>query len=74
MWVHEEWRGVGLGRRVLERLERLAGWLGYERVILDIDDTLVEAIAMYERADYVAIERYNDDPYAGRWFAKSLTR
>jgi hypothetical protein len=27
---------------------------------------------MYERAGYHAIERYNDNPYAHRWFAKPL--
>ena len=28
--------------------------------------------AMYERAGYRSIERYNDNPYAERWFAKDL--
>jgi hypothetical protein len=29
---------------------------------------------MYERAGYRHIERYNDNPYAQRWFAKRLSR
>ena len=40
---------------------------------LDTNGTLVEAIAMYERAGYHHIERYNDNPYAQAWFEKSLT-
>lgn len=74
MWVHREWRGLGLGRTLLARLEALALGLGRERVVLDTNGTLVEAISMYERAGYVPIERYNDNPYAQRWFAKVLAR
>jgi DNA-binding MarR family transcriptional regulator/GNAT superfamily N-acetyltransferase len=73
MWVQADFRGTGLGRRMLERLERAAGDLGRSRVVLDTNPTLVEAITMYERAGYHSIERYNDNPYAGRWFAKSLS-
>jgi DNA-binding MarR family transcriptional regulator/GNAT superfamily N-acetyltransferase len=72
MWIHLGWRGLGLGRRLLRRLEAVAGELGYGRVVLDTNETLVEAIAMYERAGYHTIERYNDNPYAQRWFAKDL--
>jgi DNA-binding MarR family transcriptional regulator/GNAT superfamily N-acetyltransferase len=72
MWVHPDWRGLGLGRRLLERLEDVARDLGRTRVVLDTNEVLVEAIAMYERAGYRAVERYNDNPYAQRWFAKDL--
>lgn len=72
MWVHSGWRGVGLGRRMLERLEALVVTVGYERVVLDTNDTLTEAISMYERAGYHTVERYNDNPYAKCWFAKDL--
>ena len=72
MWVHPDWRGAGVGRRLLDHLEREVVALGLERVVLDTNSSLVEAIAMYERAGYEAIERYNDNPYARHWFAKSL--
>ncbi len=29
-------------------------------------------MAMYERAGYVRIDRYNDNPYAEAWFEKQL--
>jgi GNAT superfamily N-acetyltransferase len=72
MWIHPDWRGLGLGGRLLARLEDVARDLGRTRVVLDTNATLVEAIAMYERAGYRSIERYNDNPYAQRWFAKDL--
>ncbi|WP_205474352.1 bifunctional helix-turn-helix transcriptional regulator/GNAT family N-acetyltransferase [Nocardioides sp. SYSU D00038] len=72
MWVDDAWRGAGLGSRMLRHLEALAARLGHRRVVLDTNPTLVEAIAMYERAGYSPIPRYNDNPYAGAWFEKVL--
>ena len=73
MWVDDAWRGAGLGSRMLRELEALAVRRGHGRVVLDTNRTLVEAIAMYERAGYSPVERYNDNPYAQAWFAKVLT-
>ncbi|HEY3528964.1 MAG TPA: helix-turn-helix domain-containing GNAT family N-acetyltransferase [Nocardioides sp.] len=73
MWVDGAWRGCGLGGRMLTALEDAARDLGYREVYLDTNGTLIEAIAMYDRAGYRRIERYNDNPYAEAWFAKRLT-
>jgi DNA-binding MarR family transcriptional regulator/GNAT superfamily N-acetyltransferase len=73
MWVEESWRGAGLGSRMLRELESLAVRLRHARVVLDTNGTLTEAIAMYERAGYRPIERYNDNPYAEAWFEKTLS-
>jgi DNA-binding MarR family transcriptional regulator/N-acetylglutamate synthase-like GNAT family acetyltransferase len=73
MWVDPEWRGCGLAGRLMSALEDRAAELGYREVYLDTNATLVEAIAMYERAGYRRIERYNDNPYAQAWFAKRLS-
>jgi DNA-binding MarR family transcriptional regulator/GNAT superfamily N-acetyltransferase len=72
MWVDPGWRGAGLGSRLLRHLESSARERGYAVVRLDTHSSLAEAIAMYERAGYHAIERYNDNPWARRWFAKDL--
>jgi DNA-binding MarR family transcriptional regulator len=72
MWVHPDWRGAGLGARMLTHLEDRARELGHRRVNLDTNGTLVEAIAMYGRAGYQPIERYNDNPYAEAFFSKEL--
>ncbi len=72
MWVDPDWRGAGLGHRLLRHLESETRRLGYGVVRLDTNATLVEAIAMYERAGYRRIPRYNDNPFASAWFQKPL--
>jgi GNAT superfamily N-acetyltransferase len=72
MWVDGEWRGAGLGSRLLRHLEGLAGDLGHRVVRLDTNETLRGAIALYERAGYVRIDRYNDNPYATHFYEKRL--
>ena len=73
MWVRDDWRGAGLGARMLRRLEDAARSAGHAVVRLDTNSVLTEAIAMYGRAGYHAIGRYNDNPYAQAWFEKDLT-
>lgn len=73
MWVHADWRGVGLGSGMLRRLEDLARERGFTHVVLDTNGTLAEAIAMYDRAGYQRIGRYNDNPYAEAFFLKDLS-
>ena len=73
MWVSESRRGVGSGPRLLGQLEDHARRLGHRRVRLETNGALTEAIAMYQQNGYVEIDRYNDNPYAQRWFEKELT-
>jgi DNA-binding MarR family transcriptional regulator/GNAT superfamily N-acetyltransferase len=72
MWVHGDWRGAGLGSRLLRHLEDQARALGHRIVRLDTNGALAEAIGMYERAGYQAIDRYNDNPWATHFFEKAL--
>lgn len=72
MWVADEVRGQGLGRRLLAELEARSAGLGHRVVRLDTNGELLEAIALYRAAGYTEIERYNDNPYAERFFEKSL--
>ena len=72
MWIDPEWRGVGLAARLLAHLEATAHRVGRARVVLDTNESLTEAIAMYHRFGYVPIARYNDNPYAHHWFEKRL--
>lgn len=53
--------------------EQTAAASGYRAVRLDTNPVLVEAIAMYRKNGYADVERYNDNPYAGLWFEKSLS-
>ena len=72
MWVSPAVRGTGMGRRLLDHLEEWVRRLGHDVVRLDTNSALTQAIAMYESAGYTAIERYNDNPHAERFFEKHL--
>jgi DNA-binding MarR family transcriptional regulator/GNAT superfamily N-acetyltransferase len=72
MWVRDDWRGAGLGSRLLRHLEDQARALGHRTVRLDTNGALTEAIGMYERTGYQAIDRYNDNPWATHFFEKRL--
>ena len=71
MWVHADWRGVGLAGRLLRDLETRSRAMGHRSTILDTNEVLHDAIAMYRRAGYRPIDRYNDNPYAHHWFEKT---
>jgi ribosomal protein S18 acetylase RimI-like enzyme len=72
MWVNPQRRGLGLGRRLLAHLESEIRASGRSTVVLDTNQSLTEAIAMYRSCGYEPIERYNDNPYAQLWFGKRL--
>jgi ribosomal protein S18 acetylase RimI-like enzyme len=72
MWVSPGRRGLGIGRKLLEEIERRAADHGSPAVRLDTNHTLTEAIAMYRSAGYVPVAPFNDDPYADQWFEKHL--
>jgi DNA-binding MarR family transcriptional regulator/ribosomal protein S18 acetylase RimI-like enzyme len=73
MWVAPDARGIGLGRRLLHELERVAREAGASAVRLETNRALKEAIALYRRSGYVEVEAFNDEPYAHHWFQKPLT-
>jgi len=73
MWVSEDVRGQGIGRRILAALEDRAREAGHSVVRLDSNGALPDAHALYRRNCYADIARYNDNPYAHVWFEKNLT-
>ena len=72
MWVAESVRGLGLGRRLLERLEGEALRHGATVTRLETNGALTEAIALYRAAGYEEVEPFNDEPFADHWFEKAL--
>ena len=72
MWTTPEVHGLGIARRVLNRLEALAREAGIRTLRLDTNRVLAEAQAMYRRGGYREIARYNDNPYAHHWFEKDV--
>jgi ribosomal protein S18 acetylase RimI-like enzyme len=74
MWIAPAARGLGVGRRLLRELERLARRRRLRAIRLDTHSSLKEALRLYRSAGYREIGRYNHNPYARHWFEKSLAR
>jgi len=73
MWVDPGSRGLGVGRRLLERLEALARENGVSVLRLETNRTLKEAIGLYRAAGFAEVAPSNDEPYAHHWFEKELS-
>lgn len=72
MWVSPDVRRLGVGRRLLERLEAHARDRGVRRLRLETNRALTEAQALYRAGGYVEIPVYDDEPYADFAFEKRL--
>jgi ribosomal protein S18 acetylase RimI-like enzyme len=72
MWVAASVRGLGVGRRLLDELERRAVERGTSTIRLETNRTLEEAIALYRSAGYYEVAAFNDERYADHWFEKRL--
>lgn len=73
MWVAPSSRGLGIGRRILERLEALARRRRIPVLRLETNKSLKEAQALYRAAGYREVRPFNDEPYAHHWFEKRLS-
>ncbi|HEX6834029.1 MAG TPA: helix-turn-helix domain-containing GNAT family N-acetyltransferase [Rudaea sp.] len=73
MWIAPSARGLGLGRRMLDGLEKAARKRRLRVIRLDTHASLTEALHLYRSAGYRDIARFNDNPYAQHWFEKTLT-
>lgn len=51
--VLPEYRGLGLGRRVIEEAERWIGELGYRRIVID---SRIVAVPFYEKLGYAPVD------------------
>jgi GNAT superfamily N-acetyltransferase len=72
MFVAPAHRGIGLGRRILVALERIAADRGCRAVRLDSSSYLTEAIGLYRAAGYAEVPAYNDNAKADLWFERQL--
>ena len=70
MWVAASSRGLGIGRRILERLEALARRRHIPVVRLETNKSLKEAQALYRGSGYREVRPFNSEPYAHHWFEK----
>ncbi|HSS34081.1 MAG TPA: GNAT family N-acetyltransferase [Solirubrobacterales bacterium] len=72
MFVAPTHRGIGLGRRILTELERIAAERSCHAVRLDTSSYLTEAIGLYRSAGYAEVPAYNDNAKADLWFERPL--
>jgi DNA-binding MarR family transcriptional regulator len=72
MWVSPSCRGLGIGKRILLRLEDLARQRRLPLLRLETNKTLTEAHALYRSSGYREVSPFNDEPYAHYWFEKAL--
>jgi GNAT superfamily N-acetyltransferase len=72
MYVLPESRGMGLGRFLLEALEREARRLGYAGIVLETGDKQPEALGLYVSAGYRPIPCYG--VYASRALSRCFEK
>ncbi|MFZ6990817.1 GNAT family N-acetyltransferase [Curtobacterium sp. RRHDQ66] len=72
VFVTPEGRGRGVGTAIMDELERAAAGLGATSIVLDTNDSLVAAGAMYRSRGYERVEPFNDNPNATAWYRKPV--
>jgi DNA-binding MarR family transcriptional regulator/N-acetylglutamate synthase-like GNAT family acetyltransferase len=72
MWVATRARGLGIGRRILGELERIAHTRRLKILRLETNESLKEAQSLYRTSGYVEVDAFNDEPYAHHWFEKRV--
>ena len=71
LWVHPDARGQGLARRLMAALETRARAMGYQRLKLDSNSALTDAITLYRRMGWADCAPYTSFP-ADVWMTKPL--
>ena len=72
VFVESAARGKGLGRLLMEELERKSREMGIRTLRLDTRTDLIEARGLYASLGFVEGDAHNSDPYANHWFRKDL--
>jgi putative acetyltransferase len=66
LYIRPNFRGLGLGRTLAERILSEAASIGFQRIRLDtVAGVMDDAIALYRRLGFRAIEPYRQNPIAG---------
>lgn len=72
MWVSDSVRGLGIGKRILLKLEEIARQQKLPLLRLETNKSLSEAKALYASNGYKEVRAFNNEPYAHHWFEKKL--
>ncbi len=57
LYLDENYRGRGWGRRMVDRIEQAAWEMGYQRMYLETHTNLEAAVRLYEKCGYHAIPK-----------------
>jgi GNAT superfamily N-acetyltransferase len=58
VFTDEKYRGLGLSKKLMLEVEQLAKKQGYKKLILETNENLVAAVAMYKKLGYQRIENF----------------
>ncbi|KTR51276.1 GNAT family N-acetyltransferase [Curtobacterium oceanosedimentum] len=72
VYVAPEGRGRGVATAVMDTLEQAARDLGATSVVLDTNDSLIAAGAMYRSRGYQRVEPFNANPNATAWYRRPV--
>ena len=64
MYLDRNYRGKGLGRKLMDKAVDEARCLGYKCIVLDSMSSYKDALRLYEKTGFKMTERYNDNVYA----------
>ncbi len=68
LYVRRDWRGRGVGRKLLERLMALARELGYHKMVLAALPFNAAGLALYQRLGFTTVGTYREQGRLdGRW-------
>ncbi|WFR68583.1 GNAT family N-acetyltransferase [Curtobacterium flaccumfaciens] len=65
-------RGKGVATTLMDALEAAGAELGATAIVLDTNDSLVAAGAMYRSRGYERVEPFNENPNATAWYRKPV--
>jgi ribosomal protein S18 acetylase RimI-like enzyme len=57
--VNSDWRGKGIGTRLIEEVVRFADWKGYTAIRLEVVDTNTGALQLYQRMGFKVVRQIN---------------
>jgi GNAT superfamily N-acetyltransferase len=75
LFVRDDFRGLGLGKLLIERLIKEASAIGYRKMRLDtLPDRMPRAVKLYEFYGFRAIEPYYETPHSETLFMEKFLK